>query len=109
VHRHGTDGVVDPQALEQVDAIIGEMSQMAAAVATTVEQQTAAVSAIAEGITCASAESQAGADAIRRVGGTSTEARSTAVDVKQLADTLTVAAESLDNEVRQFLAKVEAA
>jgi methyl-accepting chemotaxis protein len=44
-----------------------------------------------------------------RVAGASSNARGTAVDVKALADALAVEAESLDREVRRFLADVQAA
>jgi hypothetical protein len=44
-----------------------------------------------------------------RVAGASTGARSTAVDVKALADALSVEAENLQDQVRHFLAEVQAA
>lgn len=97
------------QAIEQVNAIIQEMSMIAAAVAVTVEEQNKAVSTIAEGVNRASLEAQSGADAMSRVAGASTDARATAVDVKSLADTLAVEAENLDTEVRHFLTDVQAA
>ena len=97
------------QAIDQVNAIIKEMATIASAVAVTVEEQNKAVSTIAEGVNRASLEAQNGADAMSRVAGASTDARSTAVDVKSLADTLAVEAESLDAEVRHFLAEVQAA
>jgi methyl-accepting chemotaxis protein len=78
-------------------------------VAVTVEEQNSAVATIAEGVNRASYEAQTGAEAMSRVAGASTDARSTAVDVKSLADTLSVEAESLDAEVRRFLADVRAA
>jgi methyl-accepting chemotaxis protein len=97
------------QAIEQVNAIIKEMSMIALAVSSTVEEQNKAVSTIAEGVNRASMEAQGGADAMSRVAGASTDARVTAVDVKSLADTLAVEAENLDAEVRHFLAEVQAA
>jgi methyl-accepting chemotaxis protein len=97
------------QAIEQVNAIIREMSTIASAVAVTVEEQNKAVSTIAEGVNRASLEAQGGADAMSRVAGASADARSTAVDVKSLADTLAIEAERLDAEVRHFLAEVQAA
>jgi methyl-accepting chemotaxis protein len=97
------------QAIEQVNAIIREMSTIAAAVVVTVEEQNKAVATIAEGVNRASFEAQRGADAMARVAGASTVSRATAVDVKSLADTLAVEAESLDSEVRHFLAEVQAA
>ncbi len=97
------------QAIEQVSSIIDDMSAIAATVAATVEEQNNAVSSIAEGVNRASLEARNGADAMSRVAGASTGARSTAADVKALADALSVEAESLQGEVRRFLADVQAA
>jgi methyl-accepting chemotaxis protein len=97
------------QAIEQVSSIIDDMSTIAAAVAATVEEQNNAVSSIAEGVNRASLEARNGADAMSRVAGASTGARSTAADVKALADALSVEAENLQGEVRRFLADVQAA
>ena len=97
------------QAIEQVNAIIKEMSTIASVVAITVEEQNKAVSTIAEGVNRASLEARSGAEAMSRVAGASTDARATAVDVKSLADTLAIEAESLDVEVRHFLTEVQAA
>jgi methyl-accepting chemotaxis protein len=97
------------QAIQQVNGIIMEMSTIAAAVSMTVEEQNKAVSAIAEGVNSASLEAQTGANAMSRVAGASADARTTAVDVKSLADSLKVEAESLDAEVRRFLTEVQAA
>jgi methyl-accepting chemotaxis protein len=44
-----------------------------------------------------------------RVAGVSTGARTTASDVKVLADTVAIEAENLEAEVRQFLSDVQAA
>jgi methyl-accepting chemotaxis protein len=96
-------------AIEQVNSIIGEMSGTAASVAAAVEEQNAAVSSIAEAVTLASTDARSGAEAMGRVAGRSQEARATAVDVKALAETLAVEAESLDGEVRRFLGDVRAA
>jgi methyl-accepting chemotaxis protein len=97
------------QAIEQVNAIIMEMSAIANTVATTVGQQNSAVAAIAEGVNRASSEAHSGAEAMSRVAGASADARSTAADVKGLADVLAVDAESLEAEVRRFLTEVRAA
>ncbi len=97
------------EAIEQVNGIIEEMSAIAATVAETVEEQNQAVTAIAEGVHRASGEARTGAEAMSRVAGATSDARATAVDVKALADTLAVEAESLDGEVRRFLAEVQAA
>jgi methyl-accepting chemotaxis protein len=97
------------EAIEQVNAIIADMSGIATNVAAAVEEQNAAVASIAEGVNRASSEARSGAEAMSRVAGRSQEARVTAGDVKSLAETLAVEAESLDSEVRHFLADVRAA
>jgi len=97
------------QAIGQVNAIITDMSAIASTVSVTVEEQNAAVSSIAAGVNQASLEAQSGAEAMSRVAGASTDARSTAADVKAFADTLAAEAESLDAEVQRFLTDVQAA
>jgi methyl-accepting chemotaxis protein len=96
-------------AIEQVNAIIGEMASIATAVAATVEQQNAAVAVITEGVSRASNDARTGAEAMSRVAGVTIDARSTAANVKTLADTVAVEAESLEAEVRRFLSDVRAA
>ena len=98
-----------PQAIEQVNTIIAEMSGIAARVAAAVEEQNAAVSTIAEGVNRASREARSGAEAMTRVAGASADARATADDVKALAEALAADAERLDDEVRRFLSEVRAA
>ena len=97
------------QAIEQVSSVIDDMSEIAATVASTVEEQNHAVAAIAQGVNRASSEAKSGAEAMSRVAGATVGARTTAADVKALAGALAVEAESLQTEVRQFLAGVQAA
>jgi methyl-accepting chemotaxis protein len=97
------------QAIQQVHAVVEDMSGIAGIVATTVEEQNAAVASIAEGVHRASSEAQTGAIAMSRVAEASSDARATAADVKALADALATSAENLEGEVRRFLAEVEAA
>jgi methyl-accepting chemotaxis protein len=97
------------QAIEQVNDIIEEISTIASTVATTVEEQNRAVAEIAEGVHRASDEAKGGAEAMGRVAGASKDARAAAADVKSLADTLSIEAESLNSEVHRFLADVQAA
>ena len=97
------------EAIEQVNKIISEMSGIAARVAAAVEEQNAAVATIAEGVNRASAEARSGAEAMTRVAGASADARSTADDVKALAEALAADAEGLDTEVRRVLSEVRAA
>jgi methyl-accepting chemotaxis protein len=97
------------QAIEQVNAIIRDMSSIATTVSATVDQQNAAVSSIAEGVNRASSEARIGAESMSRVAGASSDARSTAADVKNLADAVAVEAEGLETEVRRFLDNVQAA
>ena len=97
------------EAIEQVNDIIAEMSGIAARVAAAVEEQNVAVATIAEGVNRASAEARSGAEAMTRVAGASSDARSTSDDVKALAEALAADAERLDSEVRRFLSEVRAA
>jgi methyl-accepting chemotaxis protein len=97
------------QAIEQVNSIITDMSEIASTVSITVEEQNTAVSSIADGVSRASMEAQSGAQAMSRVAGASTDARTTAANVRSLADTLATEAEQLDAEVRRFLDDVQAA
>ncbi len=97
------------QAIEQVSSIIDDMSAIAATVAATVEEQHNAVASIAEGVNRASLEAKSGADTMSRVAESSAGARGTAVDVKALADALSVEAQNLQTEVRRFLVEVQAA
>jgi len=97
------------RAIEQVNGIIREMSAIATMVAATVDQQNSAVTSIAEGVSRASGEARSGAEAMSKVAGVTTDARSTASDVKDLADAVAIEAENLEAEVRQFLANVQAA
>jgi methyl-accepting chemotaxis protein len=97
------------RAIEQVNDIIRDMSAIATMVAATVDQQNSAVASIAEGVSRASGEARTGAEAMSRVAGVTTDARSTASDVKDLADAVASEAEGLDAEVRQFLSNVQAA
>ncbi len=97
------------QAIGQVDAIIRDMSSIATTVAATVDQQNSAVASIAEGVSRASGEARVGAEAMSRVAGATTDARSTASGVKDLADSVAAEAEGLEAQVRQFLTNVQAA
>ena len=97
------------QAIEQVNSIIRDLSGIATMVAATVDQQNSAVAAIAQGVNRASDEARTGAQSMSRVADVSTDARATAAGVKNLADAVALEAESLDAEVRQFLANVQAA
>ena len=97
------------RAIEQVNTIIQEMSAIATMVAATVDQQNSAVASIAEGVSRASGEARSGAEAMSKVAGVTIDARSTASDVKDLADAVAAEAENLEAEVRQFLTNVQAA
>lgn len=96
-------------AIEQVNHIINDMSGIAASVAVSVEEQNAAVATIAQGMARASAEARSSAEAMSRVAVRSQDARMTASDVKGLADSLAIEAESLNVEVHRFLDSVRAA
>jgi methyl-accepting chemotaxis protein len=97
------------QAIGQVNSIITDMSAIASTVSVTVEEQNTAVSSIADGVNRASLEARGGAQAMSRVAGASSGARTTAAQVKALADALSAEAENLDAEVQRFLSGVQAA
>jgi len=97
------------QGIEQVNAIIRDMASIATMVAVTVDQQSAAVAAIAEGVTSASGEARGGAEAMSRVSLVTTAARATAADLEIVADAVAAEAEKLEAEVRRFLTDVQAA
>ena len=97
------------EAITQVNRIIEDMSSLAANVALTVEQQSTAVTIIAEGVSNASGAARNGAEAMSRVSTATVDARATAADVRALADALAVEAEGLDSQIRQFLIEVQAA
>ena len=92
-----------------MNEIISEMSRMSSAVASGMEEQNAAVASIAKGVALASSAARSGSEAMSRVALASTDARTTATDVKALADALALEAESLETEVRHFLGEVRAA
>jgi methyl-accepting chemotaxis protein len=96
-------------ALEHVNSIVQDMAAIAATVAGTVDQQSAAVSTITEGVNRASGDAHTGAAAMSRVAGATAQARGTAADVKELADSVAIEAERLENEIRHFLSNVAAA
>ena len=54
-------------------------------------------------------QARVGAEAMNRVAGVTSNARSTAADVKDLADSVAIEAEGLETQVRQFLTNVQAA
>ena len=85
------------------------MSAIATMVAATVDQQNSAIASIAQGVSRASGEARSGAEAMSKVAGVTTDARTTASDVKDLADSVAAEAENLEAEVRQFLTNVQAA
>jgi methyl-accepting chemotaxis protein len=64
---------------------------------------------ITQGVSRASGEAQTGAAAMSRVAGATAQARGTAASVKELADAVAVEAERLEDEVRHFLTRVQAA
>jgi methyl-accepting chemotaxis protein len=67
------------------------------------------VASIAEGVNRASGEARIGAEAMNRVANVTADARATASGVKDLADSVAVEAEGLEEQVRRFLGDVHAA
>lgn len=81
-------------------ALIPVAGFLAMAFAATVDQQNSAIASIAEGVGRASGEARVGAEAMSRVAGVTTDARSTASGVKDLAGSVAVEAEGLEAQVR---------
>ncbi|SDR29194.1 HAMP domain-containing methyl-accepting chemotaxis protein [Pseudovibrio sp. Tun.PSC04-5.I4] len=108
-------GSIQEASAEAVDAIgdvgnvIQEMSQIASAVAASVEQQNAAIQAITENVANATQSSQEGASAMQMVENASANARSTGGTVSDLADALSRQADHINSTVGAFLEKVRAA
>ncbi|AEV34544.1 methyl accepting chemotaxis protein [Pseudovibrio sp. FO-BEG1] len=96
-------------AIGDVSDVIHEMSQIASAVAASVEQQNAAIQAITENVANATQSSQQGANAMQMVENASDNARSTGGTVSDLADALSRQADHINNTVGAFLEKVRAA
>lgn len=72
-------------------------------------RSTSSFDSIAESVNRASGEARIGAEAMSRVAGVTTNARSTAADVKDLAEAVAIETEDLEAQVRQFLTNVQAA
>ncbi len=96
-------------AIGDVSDVIHEMSQIAAAVAASVEQQNAAVQSITENVANATQSSQEGASAMQMVEQASDAARSTGDTVSDLSEALTRQADHINSTVGAFLEKVRAA
>jgi methyl-accepting chemotaxis protein len=79
------------------------------AFAATVDQQNLAIPLIVEGVSRVLGEARVGAEAMSRVTGVTTDARSTASASKDLADSVAVEAEGLEAQVLHFLNNVQAA
>lgn len=108
-------GSIQEASAEAVDAIgdvgnvIQEMSQIASAVAASVDQQNAAIQAITENVANATQSSQEGASAMQMVENASANARSTGGTVSDLAGVLSRQADHINSTVGAFLEKVRAA
>nr|WP_183751589.1 methyl-accepting chemotaxis protein [Pseudochelatococcus contaminans] len=93
-------------AIEHINATISDMSAIALAVATAIEEQAAAVQSIAASVAHSSNESQVGADAMNRVeaslAATGSVSRSVEVHAHKLADD----ANALDTAITSFLGNV---
>lgn len=106
IQQASTDAV---DAIRDVSRVIEEMSELASAVASSVEQQNAAVQAITENVTSATQSSRAGAEAMEQVESASVAARATGGTVSDLASALTLQADHINGTVGEFLEKVRAA
>ena len=96
-------------AIQGVHHTIEEMSAIAAAVAAAVEEQNAALAAIAENVNNASVETRRGDAEMRAAGEASRMAHRTVAHVTELTASLKTHTEALEAEVRSFLTQVKAA
>ena len=95
--------------MNELDAIIGQVSRMVESVAATVAEQSMSVANISSGANFASTEAKSGSEAISRVAHVTAGARATAGEVKSLARAVANDAERLDEHVERFLRAVRAA
>ena len=96
-------------AIEHINATIGDMSSIALAVATAVEEQAGAVQSIAASVAHSSNESQASSEAMGQVEAAAGRARSISDSVARHAKDLTDDANTLDSAIGDFLGGVKAA
>lgn len=96
-------------AIEEVSRIIAEMETLAAAVASSVEQQDYAVQAITENVTTAAGRSDEGASRMGAVGSAANLARQNGAEVESLAGTLSEQGGLIRQEVTAFLQGVRSA
>jgi methyl-accepting chemotaxis protein len=95
--------------LERVRETIDDMSAIAAAVAAAVEEQHAGVAQIADSVSSASNRSNEGARAMAVVENAVVETTRTAAGVQQTAEALTGQAQSIEDEIYNFLQEVRVA
>lgn len=96
-------------AIEEVSRIIAEMETLAAAVASSVEQQDYAVQAITENVTTAAGRSDEGASRMGAVGSAANLARQNGAEVESLAGILSEQGGLIRQEVTAFLQGVRSA
>lgn len=90
-------------AIQNINATIGDMSTIALAVATAVEQQAGAVQSIAASVAHSSNELQVGAEAMSRVEETVGQSKAISGSVARHAGILTQDADMLDSAIVEFL------
>jgi methyl-accepting chemotaxis protein len=96
-------------AIEAVARTIGKINEVAANIASAVEEQGAATNEIARNVTEAAAGTRNVSGNITGVSGAVAESRKVAVQVREAADALSQQSKVLKEEVGRFLAAVEAA
>ena len=96
-------------AIEEVSRIIAEMETLAAAVASSVEQQDYAVRAITDNVTTAAGRSDEGASRMGTIGSAANLARQNGAEVESLAGTLSEQGGLIRKEVTAFLQGVRSA
>ncbi len=96
-------------AIEAVARTIGEINEVAAGIASAVEEQGAATSEIARNVQQAATGTQNVSSNISGVSGAVTDTRNVATQVRQAADALSRQSDVLKQEVGSFLAGIKAA
>jgi methyl-accepting chemotaxis protein len=106
IHASGEEAI---RAIDAMNATIGSLNEVSAAVATVMEQQNAATAGIAYNIEVAAQETVAASENIGIVSRVAAETGDAATYVAESADRLAEQSAQLDLEVARFLGRIRAA
>ncbi|WP_445682405.1 methyl-accepting chemotaxis protein [Radicibacter daui] len=105
--QQATGGVVG--AIDEIGTVIGEMSQIAGNIAGAVEQQGSAVEEVSRNVHDASRDTRAASDSIGAIDQTTRQTGDAARQIGEISADLARDAELLSSELKQFLARSQAA